>query len=126
MDHAKTVTNPWYQRYSWTVFVLIGAFVVLIGAGDLSSSYGDHTFQENALNELLVGILAIVIAVGGMRRAEPWAWYAMSAWTLWIVVQGLLAFSSERTDEGISAVVMLVLALAGLGLSFRSSFQDRR
>ena len=114
------------QRYAWTVFVGLGAFAVLIGVGDFSSDAFDHTLRENGLNEVMIGLLALVIAAGGLRRGERWAWYAMSTWTVWLVAQGLLAFSSGRTDEGISAVVFLALALAALALSYPVSFGARR
>jgi hypothetical protein len=126
MQTAKTYQSSWYRRNTWTVFVLVGAMVALIGAGDLSSSYGDHTSQENALNELFLGLLPIAIAVGGMRRGQRWAWYAMSVWTVWIAAQVQLALSFDRTGEAITAIVILALSLAALALSFRNPLEGQR
>ena len=123
---APAHARSWFERYSWTVFVLIGALVLLIGLTDFPGANGDHTAQENALNEQIVGLMAIVVAAGGLRRGERWAWYAISVWTLWAIAQGLLAFGAGRMGEAITAVIMLALAFAALALSFRNSFGARR
>lgn len=122
---VPTHARPWFERYSWTVFVLVGAFLLLIGASDFSNATGDHTIAEDGLNEMLIGLLAIVVATGGFRRGERWAWFTMSVWTLWVVAQGWLAFDTGRTGEGVTAVLMLALCLLALAVSFRNSFEAR-
>lgn len=105
-------------RYAWTVFVLMGALLLFFGTSDLTSGSAYDTQQENALNELFIGLLGIVTAVFGMRRGQRWAWYAMATWPLWIAAQGLLAWSYGHTGEALTTVVMLVLSVSALGLSF--------
>jgi hypothetical protein len=113
------------ERYAWTGFVALGAFVVLIGVSDLTSSGSNSTLQENAVNELFIGLLSIVVAIGGLRCGERWAWYAMSLWPVWIVVQGARALSAAKSAEAISAVVFLMIVLVALLLSYRRSFRPR-
>lgn len=126
MATATRKVGTGVERYAWTAFVGLGGILLLFGQSDLSSGIGDPLVKENALNELFVGLISIVVAVSGLRRGERWAWYALSIWPFWIVAQGLSAWNFGRNDDALSAVAFLAIAVAGLALSFRPSFQSRR
>jgi hypothetical protein len=112
-----------FERYAWTAFVLVGVLLLLIGAGDLASAGSNGLLQEDALNELFIGILGIVVAAGGLRRGDRWAWYTMATWPVWIVAQGIGAWSRGKEGQAISAVVFLVIVAAALALTYRRSFR---
>lgn len=121
MATATTRVRSGLERYAWTVFVLLGAILLLLGVGDLSGA-GTSLQRENALNELLIGFFGITVAVYGLRRGERWAWYAMWLWPLWIVAQTWRALSAGKTGESMAAPVFLVLIAAALALSYRRTF----
>lgn len=107
-----------FERNAWTVFVLLSAILVLFGLSDLPGAIGSLA-RENALNELFIGLLSGTIAVMGLRRRQRWAWYSMALWPLWIAAQGARALSVGDTGEGVTALVLLVVALAALALAYR-------
>ncbi len=115
--------GSWFERSSWTVFVFFSAILVLFGATDLPVA-STSTSRENAINELFIGLLSGAIVVMGLRRRKRWAWYAMALWPVWIVAQAVRAASSGKTDEMMTAVVLLIFAVAALALSFRPAFRD--
>ena len=70
--------------------------------------------RENSLNELLIGLFGVAIAVHGLRRGERWAWYAMLLWPLWLIAQNGRAISGAyMTGEANSILTSLLLLLAG-------------
>jgi hypothetical protein len=124
-----------FVRYAWTVFVGLGALLVLLGVGDLIQN-GTSLFREDSLNELLIGLFGVAIAVYGLRRGERWAWYAMLLWPVWLIAQSWRAF--ERTvvtgesNSTLSSLldlaagfVLLPLIVIALTLSYRASFSNR-
>ncbi|GAC1475131.1 MAG: hypothetical protein PVS2B1_18050 [Candidatus Dormibacteraceae bacterium] len=114
-----------FERYAWTVFVAMGALLVLLGVGDM---FGADTSlkRENSLNEVLIGLFGVAIAVYGVRRGERWAWYAMLLWVLWSIAQSWRAWSAGKTGEAATLPVILILILAALALSYRRSFARER
>jgi hypothetical protein len=113
----------WFERYSWTVFVFFSAILVLFGVSDLPGAT-TSTARENAINELFIGLLSGAIAVMGLRRRQRWAWCAIALWPVWIVAQAVRAASSGKTDEMMTAVVLLFVGVAALALSYRPAFRD--
>jgi len=111
-------------RYAWTAFAVLGVLVVLIGVLDLSSSAASSTVQENAINELFIGSVTLVVAVGGLRHGQGWAWYAMSLWPLWIIAQSVRAWSGGKQGEAISGIIFLLVALAALAVSYGQSLRE--
>lgn len=109
------------ERFAWTVFAFFGAILALFGVSDFFSAGSSAIVRENAINEAFIGLLTGVVAGGALRRGDRWASYAMSLWPLWIVAQGLRAWSSGKGPEAMSAVVFLVLAVVALALSYRRS-----
>jgi hypothetical protein len=87
------------------------------------------------LNELLIGLFGVAIAVYGLRRGERWAWYAMLLWPLWLIAQNGRAISGAyMTGEATSILtstllllagpVFLILIVAALVLSHRAVFSN--
>ena len=124
MATETTRVRSGFERYAWTVFVILGAFLTLLGVADLSGG-GTSLNVENSLNELLIGLFGVAIAVYGLRRGERWAWYAMLLWPVWIVAQSWRALNAGKTAEVIVTPVFLILIAAGLALSYRKSFTRR-
>lgn len=118
---AMTRMKSGLERYAWTVFVAMGALLVLLGVSDM---FGADTSlkRENSLNEVLIGLFGVAIAVYGVRRGERWAWYAMLLWVLWSIAQGWRALSAGKTGEAATLPVILILIVAALALSYRKSF----
>ena len=115
-----------------TVFVGLGVLLILVGAGDI---FGADTSlkRENSLNELLIGLFGVAIAVYGLRHGEHWAWYAMLLWPLWLVAQNWRSISSDYMTGTVNSIltflllllagpVFLILVAAALALSYRKSF----
>ncbi len=125
MATDKAATGSWFERYSWTLFVFFSAILLLFGTTDLPGATTSTT-RENAINELFIGCLSVVIAVTGLRRRHRWAWYAMALWPVYIAAQALRAASSGKTDEMRSAVFLLAVALAGLALAYRPTFRSAK
>jgi len=122
---ASTQVGSRFARYSWTLFLLLSAILVLFGAGDLPGATTSIA-RENAINELFLGGFSAAIALMGLRRGQRWAWYAMALWPLWIGAQAIRAGSTGKTAEMMSAAVFMVLSLAGLALAYRTTAPARR
>jgi hypothetical protein len=75
--------------------------------------------QENALNEMLIGLFGIAIAIYGLRRRERWAWFATWLWPPYLIAQSWRALSAGKTGEAAATPVFLVLILAALVVSYR-------
>jgi hypothetical protein len=123
-------------RYAWTAFVGLGALMILLGVGDMFSAATSPS-RENSLNELLIGLFGVAIAVYGLRRGERWAWYAMLLWPLWLIAQSWRAFFSAGVTGAANSIltslldlaagyVFLILIVAALALSYRTSFSNHR
>jgi hypothetical protein len=74
---------------------------------------------------LLAGLLSLAISLTAFRRGDRWAWYAMWAWPLVLVLNYVL-FWAAKPDLTygipvplISGTVFLVIILVTLGLSYR-------
>lgn len=127
MAMEATGVRSGFVRYAWTVFVALGVLLILLGVGDLFRP-GTSLNHENSLNELLIGLFGVAIAVYGLRRGERWAWYAMLLWPLWLIAQIWRAFSGQvmagEANSLLSALlflaagyVFLILMVAALALS---------
>jgi hypothetical protein len=123
-----------FARYAWTIFVGLGALMILNGVGDMFRATTNLN-SENALNELLIGLFGVAIAVYGLRRGERWAWYAMLLWPLWLIAQNGRAISGAyMTGEASSILtstllllagpVFLILIVAALVLAYRAVFSN--
>ncbi len=123
MATFKVHAEPWFERYSWTVFVFLSAILLLFGVSDLPGATTSSE-RENAINELFIGSLSAAIAVMGLRRRQRWAWYAMALWPLWIAAQTVRALSVGKIAEMSTAVVLLVFTLVALALSYRRVFRN--
>lgn len=117
---ARTTTSR-FERYSWTVFGFFSAVLLLFGFSDLPTA-AYSTAQENAMNEVFIGLLSGAIAIFGLRRRQRWAWFALTLWPVWMAAQSLRAASEGNTGEVLTGIFLLVLALAALALSFRPAF----
>ena len=124
MVKEPTRVRSGFERYAWTVFAALGAFLILLGVADLFGN-GASLNRENSLNELLIGLFGVAIAVYGLRRGERWAWYAMLFWPVWLIAQSWRALSAGKTGEVVAAPVFLILIAAALALSYRKSFSNR-
>jgi hypothetical protein len=113
--------ESWFERYSWTVFVSLSAILLLFGVTDLQGA-ASSTVREGAINELFIGGLSAAIAVVGLRRRQRSAWYAMALWPVWIAAQSVNAVSTGKNAEAMTGVILLVVALTGLGLAYRPAF----
>jgi hypothetical protein len=125
MATAVTRVRSGFERYAWTVFVLLGALLLLLGVGDLSGA-NTSLQRENALNEMLIGLFGVAIAVYGLRRGERWAWYAAWLWPLYLLAQSWRALSAGKTGEAAAAPVLLVLIAVALAVSYRRSSSTHR
>lgn len=74
---------------------------------------------------LVVGLLSLAISLTALRRGERWAWLAMWAWPLWILLI-YVVFWTAQPDLGsgipvplISGTVLLVVTIVTLALSYR-------
>jgi len=67
MATALTRARSGFERYAWTIFVLLGALLLLLGVGDPSGA-NTSLQRENALNEMLIGLFGVAIAVYGLAR----------------------------------------------------------
>lgn len=124
-------------RYAWTVFVGLGALMILNGVGDLFGAGSLN--RENSLNELLIGLFGVVIAVYGLRRGERWAWYAMLLWPLWTIAQDVRTQSGGYLPDEAESIltttflffpvlagpVFLILIVAALALTYHAVFSNR-
>jgi hypothetical protein len=85
----------------------------------------DGQVRANGNWLLFAGLLSLAISLTGLRRGDRWAWYAMWAWPLLVVLDYVL-FLVGRPDLTagipvplISGTVFLVITVATLGLSYR-------
>ena len=124
-----------FGSYAWTVFVGLGALLIFLGAGDFFRQ-GASLFRENSLNEVLIGLFGVAIAVFGLRLGERWAWCAMLLWPVWLIAQSWRAFESTvvigQLNSNLSTLldlaagfVLLPLVVIALALSYRASFSNR-
>jgi hypothetical protein len=124
-----------FGSFAWIVFAGLGALLILLGAGDLIGR-GTSLLRENSLNELLIGLFGVAIAVFGLRRGDRWAWYAMLLWPVWLMAQSWRAFESAVVagessstlstllDLAAGYVLLLVIVIA-LAFSYRATFSSR-
>lgn len=135
MATKATPVRTGLGMYAWIVFAGLGALLILLGAGDLIQN-GTSLFREDSLNELLIGIFGVAIAVYGLRRGERWAWFAMLLWPVWLIAQSWRAFESTvvtgESNSTLSSLldlaagfVLLPLIVIALTLSYRASFSNR-
>lgn len=135
MATKTTRASTGFGSHAWTVFAGLGALLILLGAGDLFPQ-GTSLFRENSLNEVLIGLFGVGIAVFGLRRGERWAWCAMLLWPVWLVAQSWRAFESTvvtgQSNSTLSSLldlaagfVLLPLIVIALALSYRASFSNR-
>lgn len=150
MTTGTTRAQSGFVRHAWTIFVGLGALMILNGVGDMFAGplilngVGDlsdvreltNLNHENSLNELLIGLFGVAIAVYGLRRGERWAWYAMLLWPLWTIAQEVRAWPSAYMGGDANSIlttaflafpvlagpVFLILIVAAMALSCRAVF----
>jgi hypothetical protein len=120
MATETTRARSGFGSYAWTVFVGMGVLLMLSGLVGLFGhpSHGVWVWsletslkRENSLNELLIGLFGVVIAVNGLRHGERWAWFAMLLWPVWIIAQNWRDWATPDTGEA-GSIFDSFLALA--------------
>lgn len=144
MATAATRVRTGFGSYAWIVFVFLGLLLILLGVFDLfgHSTMGVWTWSqetslklENSLNELLIGVFGVAIAVYGLRRGERWAWYAMLLWPVWTVAQNWRDWESPNLSGEAGSILdsflglaagplFVILTLAALWLSYHAVFEN--
>lgn len=88
----------------------------------------DLKWRSGGADFAFIAILSIIICLQGFRRGERWAWYAMWAWPLWLVVNIVLGVNVAKDPSYgtpvpvISGSVLLVVSVLTLALSYRKFF----
>lgn len=85
----------------------------------------EHQVRTGGLALLMAGLFSLAISVTALRRGDRWAWIAMWAWPLWVVLVYALFWVAQPDPSAgtpvpiMSGTVFLVIAVATLGLSSR-------
>jgi hypothetical protein len=107
-------------RTSWIFFAVLGGVVVLLSTlGQFSSSVSGlaEVRDDNWLVATFgtgMGLLTIAVAATALRRAEPWAWWALCYYPVFFAVH-VAVFGTWIPDAG-----LLVLSGAALAVSARA------
>jgi hypothetical protein len=150
------MTSAFFERHSWKVLVGISIIIGIFGAGDiLMGMNADPAIAESmtgmAWEELqatepgaahlidrqvrlggaqlaTLSLLSIIICLVGYRQGERWAWYALWALPLWMVLVFVLFLTSDRQPDFppppplISAPIFIVVSALALMLAYRKFF----
>lgn len=152
----RIMNGKFYEKYSWIIFFLIGA-MVLIGA--IPHALGFNTdptlvqtisgktidelkvsnqmffnlynfyFSGGGLSDLGFAFFLIVISLTAYRWGQKWAWYTF--WFVPVYFLAWIALSSTLPSESKSSllpplVMIIVLSLVGLLLPFRKFFPNKK
>ncbi|KKQ88673.1 MAG: hypothetical protein UT13_C0001G0320 [Candidatus Pacebacteria bacterium GW2011_GWF2_38_9] len=150
------MNGKFYEKYSWIIFLLIGA-MVLVGA--IPHALGFNTdptlvqtisgktideikilnpmffnlynfyFRGGGLSDLGFAFFLIVISLTAYRWGQKWAWYAF--WFVPVYFLAWISLSSTLPSESKSSllpplVMIIVLSLVGLFLPFRKFFPNKK
>jgi hypothetical protein len=107
-------------RTSWIFFAVLGVVVVLVSTlGQFSSSVSGlaEVRDDNWIVATFgtgMGVLTLAVAGTALRRAEPWAWWALCYYPVFFAVH-VAVFGTWIPDA-----VLLVLSVAALAVSARA------
>ena len=108
-----------FRSFSGTTWDELSA--VNPGAADVI----DYQVRSAGVVLLMAGVLSLAVSVTALRRGDRWAWYAMWAWPLWMLLAYFLFWMTQPDlSTGIpvpliSASVLLAISVLTLGLSYR-------
>lgn len=101
----------------------------LKAASPAAANLIDWKFRSDGATLFTLAVLAIAICLGGFRRGQRWAWYALWVIPVWLALNTifiLLAVSHPGYGTPvpvISGAIFFVLWALMLGLSYRKYFR---
>lgn len=141
-------SEPWYHKYAWLVFVLVGlsglipgiqiSLSPLSGAAFLASfghpvpeiiladaealAFLTFFLQWTGLMVIGVNTLTVIVAVTAFRRGKRWAWWAFWYWPLLFLAHFFMYDSSFRFTQLVWVALTTATLLATLK---KHHFQER-
>jgi hypothetical protein len=151
----NTINEVFYKKYTWIVFLAIGALVLLGGIPHALGFNTDPTlvqtisgqtidslkgsspmlfnlynfyFRCGGLSDLGFAFFLIVISVTAYRRGQKWAWYAF--WFVPAYFLSWIGLSSTLPPESSSSLapplmMFIILSLVAQILSFSKFFPKK-
>jgi hypothetical protein len=140
------MTERWYERYAWIVFLLIGVMGVVIalrvvvnpsaGAGVFEQldgialppaiaasaealAYVEFLYRFAFGATLGVDLMTILIAVFAFRHGRRWAWAAFCYWPLLFLTNLMTYDAPARYVQ----LFMLVITTAALSVTYRKTWR---
>lgn len=138
-----------YQRYAWLILFVLCIFLILnmlflfvapveeifemdtgVAWSEFSTDYPDvaseYLLEQRLLYTAFLGIalFGLVIAFGGFRKGQRWAWYTMWVFPATLILTVIVLALHGQPEIGAFYVVFVVIALLGLLLPFRKFFPN--
>lgn len=92
------------------------------------ANFIDLQVRTGGAHLIIIALLSITVCLTGLRRGGRWAWYAMWAWPLWMVLVVPVFLNVEKVPgsgtpvPAISGSFFFVLTVLTLALSYRKFF----
>ena len=91
----------------------------------------DTNFRGNGASLTTVALLSLAICLTAFRKGERWAWFALWALPLWMLLTVFFISTVEKQPGAgtpvpvISGSILATICAAALGLSYRKFFRSR-
>jgi hypothetical protein len=127
MTLIDTKTEPFFQRHSWKVLLVISAIIGIFGIGDIIQgmnadpgiansmtgiAWQDLQTSSPAIANLVdlqvrsggstlvaLSILSIAICLTAYRRGEQWSWYAFWSYPLLMLLIFIIFLTANRQPD---------------------------